>query len=86
MTASDYWESPNYTQGAFQLGVLLTWGMRTNGRTAQSIEYHNWNELFRTLPREARDWAAADLEAASHSCPAGLDFGALLERARRLLA
>ncbi len=24
--------------GAFQLNVALTWGMRTNGRTAQSIE------------------------------------------------
>jgi putative CocE/NonD family hydrolase len=58
VTASDYWESPNYTQGAFQLGVLLTWGMRTNGRTAQSIEYHNWNELFRTLPLIEADRAA----------------------------
>ena len=50
VTPSNYWESPNYTQGAFQLGVLMTWGMRTNGHTAQSIEYHNWTELFRTLP------------------------------------
>jgi putative CocE/NonD family hydrolase len=58
VTPSDYWESPNYTQGAFQLGVLFTWGMRTNGRTAQSIEYHNWNELFRTLPLIEADRAA----------------------------
>ena len=36
--------------GAFQLNVALTWGMRTNGRTAQSIEYHNWTEAFRSLP------------------------------------
>ena len=35
-------------QGAFQLRVLMTWGMRTNGHTAQSIEYHHWTELFRT--------------------------------------
>ena len=28
----------------------MTWGMRTNGRTAQSIEYHNWTEAFRALP------------------------------------
>ncbi len=36
--------------GAFQLNVALTWGMRTNGRTAQSIEYHNWTEAFRSTP------------------------------------
>ena len=47
---SNYWESPNYTQGAFQLKKLATWGMRTNGRTAQSIEYHSWTELFRAPP------------------------------------
>ncbi|MBI4553947.1 MAG: CocE/NonD family hydrolase [Candidatus Latescibacteria bacterium] len=57
VTVSDYWDSPNYTQGAFQLGVLATWGMRTNGRTAQSIEYHDWPSLFRTLP--IRDVARA---------------------------
>jgi putative CocE/NonD family hydrolase len=55
---SDYWDCPNYTQGAFQLGVLFTWGMRINGRTAQSIEYHNWSELFRTLPLIDADRAA----------------------------
>ena len=51
--------------GAFQLNVALTWGMRTNGRTAQSIEYHNWTEAFRSTPvvdmdhlagRELRFW------------------------------
>ena len=47
---SEYWESPTYTQGAFQLGVMMTWGLRINARTAQSIEFYNWNELFRTLP------------------------------------
>ncbi len=36
--------------GAFQLNVALTWGMRTNGRTAQSIDYHQWPEEFHTLP------------------------------------
>jgi putative CocE/NonD family hydrolase len=50
VTPSEYWDSPNYTQGAFQLGVLYTWGMRTNGRTAQNIDYHNWTELFHSLP------------------------------------
>ena len=24
--------------------------MRTNGRTAQSIDYHNWTEAFRSIP------------------------------------
>ncbi len=36
--------------GAFQLGVLLTWGMRTTQRTAQSIAYENWTETFHRLP------------------------------------
>ena len=36
--------------GAFQLNVMMTWGMRTNGRTGQSIDYHNWTEAFRSLP------------------------------------
>jgi hypothetical protein len=58
VTPSEYWDSPHYTQGAFQLGVLFTWGMRTNGRTAQSIEYYNWTELFRTLPLIEADRAA----------------------------
>ena len=39
-----------YPGGAFQLNVAITWGMRTNARTAQSIEYHNWTEAFRQLP------------------------------------
>ncbi|MCC7262367.1 MAG: CocE/NonD family hydrolase, partial [Candidatus Latescibacteria bacterium] len=58
VTPSNYWESPNYTQGAFQLGLLLTWSMRTNGRSAQSIEYHNWTELFHALPLIEADRAA----------------------------
>lgn len=47
-----------YPGGAFQLGVMLTWGMRSNARTAQSIDYHNWTEAFRTLPVFALDEAA----------------------------
>ncbi len=46
----DYFSGLVYPGGAFQLNVLMTWGMRTNGRTAQSIEYHNWTEAFRALP------------------------------------
>ena len=47
-----------YPGGAFQLNVLMTWGMRTNGRTAQSIEFHNWTEAFRNLPVGQLDGAA----------------------------
>ena len=44
-----------YPGGAFQLNVMMTWGMRTNGRTAQSIDFHNWTEAFRALPVKAMD-------------------------------
>ena len=37
---------------------MLTWGMRTNARTAQSIDYHNWTEAFHTLPVVALDEVA----------------------------
>lgn len=46
----DYFTGLVYPGGAFQLNVLMTWGMRTNGRTGQSIEFHNWTEAFRDLP------------------------------------
>lgn len=36
--------------GALQLSVLMLWGMETNARTGQSIDYHNWTEAFRSLP------------------------------------
>ena len=54
----DFHGSIAYPGGAFQLGVLLTWGMRTNARTAQSIDYHNWTEAFHTLPVAALDEVA----------------------------
>lgn len=43
-------------------------------------------ELFAALPPDQRDWAGADLQAASQACSAKLDFVSILERARRLLA
>ncbi len=46
----DFYSGLIYPGGALQLNVALSWGMRTNGRTAQTIEYHNWTEAFRTLP------------------------------------
>lgn len=47
-----------YPGGAFQLNVMLTWGMRTTARTAQNIDFHNWTEAFRTLPLMDMDKAA----------------------------
>ena len=38
--------------GAFQLGVLVNWGLRVAGRTAQSIDFENWTEICRVLPLE----------------------------------
>ncbi len=46
----DFFKGLLYPGGAFQLNVALTWGMRTNGRTAQNIDFHNWAEAFRYLP------------------------------------
>ncbi len=51
----DYFSGLVYPGGAFQLNVLMTWGMRTNGRTGQSIDFHNWTEAFRTLPVATMD-------------------------------
>ena len=46
----DFYSYLVHPGGAFMLNVMATWGMRTNGRTAQSIDYQEWTELFRTLP------------------------------------
>ena len=46
----DYYTGLVYPGGAFQLNVMATWGMRTNAQTAQTIEFHDWTETFRTLP------------------------------------
>lgn len=47
---NDFFSQATYPGGAYQLNVMITWGMRTNGHTAQSIDYHNWTEAFHTLP------------------------------------
>ena len=39
-----------YYGGAFNLHLLITWGMSTSGRTRQTISYENWTEAFRILP------------------------------------
>lgn len=60
--APDLFSSLHYPGGAFMLNVLMTWGMRTSGRTAQSIDYDNWREAFRLLPlRDADRLAGRDL-------------------------
>ena len=46
----DFHEGLIHPGGALQLNVAITWGMRSNARTAQSIDYHNWTEAFHGLP------------------------------------
>ena len=61
--ATDFFGGLVFPGGAFQLNVLATWGMRTNGRTGQSIEYHDWTEAFRHLPMIQMDrLAGRDLD------------------------
>ncbi|MBX3012467.1 MAG: CocE/NonD family hydrolase [Caldilineaceae bacterium] len=43
--------------GAFQLGLCATWGAVTSEHTNQLIDYHNWTELFYTLPLTELDGA-----------------------------
>ena len=51
-----------YPGGAFQLNVMMTWGMRTSAHTAQDIHYHNWTEVFETLPlRDAIEKAGGSM-------------------------
>ena len=57
-----------YQGDAFQLGLMMTWGMRINTRTGQNIDFHDWTRAFHTLPlieavesegrhfRHWRDW------------------------------
>jgi len=47
---SDFYQSPNYTQGAFQLGLSAGWGMGMTTRTAQDISVFDWERLYRHLP------------------------------------
>jgi putative CocE/NonD family hydrolase len=59
----DYYSGLVYPGGALQLSVLMTWGMRTNARTAQTIDFHDWTEAFRALPTEEMDkLAGRDLD------------------------
>lgn len=49
------YEAPHYQGGAFQLGWTATWIYRTDGRTNQPIDKHNWTHLFAKLPLEDID-------------------------------
>jgi putative CocE/NonD family hydrolase len=44
------WFSGVHPGGALLLNTFLTWGLATDGHTAQSLEYENWTETFRRLP------------------------------------
>ncbi len=60
---TDYYSGLVYPGGALQLSVLMTWGMRTNARTGQTIDFHDWTEVFRALPTEEMDkLAGRDLD------------------------
>ena len=39
-----------YQGGALNLGLMMTWGMRINARTSQTIEFHDWTRALRKLP------------------------------------
>ncbi len=48
--------------GALNLGVLLTWGLNTSGRSMQALGPVDWVEAFRALPlADTADEAAQDL-------------------------
>src|SRR5205814_3170757 len=63
-----------YRGGALNLGVLLTWGLRTSARSRQHLDDIDWTDAFRLLPvsqmaaRVAhdiphwRDWIAHEAE------------------------
>ena len=46
----DFYNGLIYPGGALQLNVALSWGMRSNSRTGQNIDFHNWTEVFYNLP------------------------------------
>ena len=54
----DFHNGLAFPGGAFQLNVMMTWGMRSNARTGQNIDYHNWTTAFHHLPVSTMDEAA----------------------------
>jgi putative CocE/NonD family hydrolase len=55
--ATDLYRGLIWRGGAFNIGVLLTWGLMTSGRTLQTLQEIDWVDAFRRLPLED---AAAD--------------------------
>ena len=55
--ATDLYRGLMWRGGAFNIGVLLTWGLMTSGRALQTLEEIDWVDAFRRLPLED---AAAD--------------------------
>lgn len=55
---SDFWDHLVYSHGAFQLAFMATWGMRTNARTGQTVDFQNWSSVFASLPIADIDRAA----------------------------
>lgn len=47
---SNFYDSPNYAGGAFQLALNMTWGFRMLGRVGQNCDHYDWPSLFRSLP------------------------------------
>jgi len=54
---SNFYDSPNYAGGAFQLALNMLWGFARLGRTSQNCDHYNWDEVFRTLPLITADEA-----------------------------
>ncbi len=54
----DMWEHLVYTHGAFQVAFMATWGMTTNARTNQSVDFQDWSRVLTTLPVVDVDRAA----------------------------
>ncbi|MBV7327290.1 CocE/NonD family hydrolase [Chloroflexi bacterium TSY] len=54
VTCTNLFEDIVYVGGAFQLGVMMMWGMGAHGHTGQNVEHHNWTEAFLALPLRAK--------------------------------
>ena len=48
--APDLYRGLAWRGGAFNIGVLMTWGLMTSGRSMQEIGSIDWRDAFRTLP------------------------------------
>ena len=50
--ATDLYRGLMWRGGAFNIGVLLTWGLMTSGRSLQTLREIDWVDAFRRLPLE----------------------------------